>query len=104
MDRETLSSSEWEEELETAAVFVVSDGQIKKPPDQSGEQLGEFHRLFRELRNEPKRFHMYFRMTKEEFDYLHELIKQDIQKQNTQFRNMMFANFFNEKFIHSKNF
>lgn len=29
---------------------------------------------------------MYFRMTKEEFDYIHDLIKKDIQKQITQFR------------------
>nr|CAI5828130.1 unnamed protein product [Callosobruchus analis] len=29
---------------------------------------------------------MYFRMTKDEFNFLHELIKEDIKKQNTQFR------------------
>ena len=48
--------------------------------------MGEFHRLVQELRNDPRRFHVYFRMTKEEFDYVHDLIKKDIQKQSTQFR------------------
>lgn len=49
-------------------------------------KLGEFNRLVHELRMGPRRFLMYFRMTKEEFDYVHELIKKDIQKQSTQFR------------------
>ena len=67
---------------------------IKNPPDRAGYtilikkrlKLGEFHRLVQELRNDPRRFHVYFRMTKEEFDYVHDLIKKDIQKQSTQFR------------------
>ncbi|KAK4884902.1 hypothetical protein RN001_001173 [Aquatica leii] len=50
------------------------------------EKAGEFYRLVSELRKDPKRFHMYFRMTTEEFDYLHQLIENDIKKMNTQFR------------------
>lgn len=49
------------------------------------EKLGEFHRLISEFRNYTKRFYMYFRMTSEGFDYLHELIENYIHKQNTQF-------------------
>lgn len=90
----TSSSSVWEEELETAAVFAVLDEENKKSTrscwvhdiNQKRSKLGEFHRLVQELRNDPRRFHMYFRMMKEEFDYVHDLIKKDIQKQSTQFR------------------
>jgi len=42
------------------------------------EELGEFRRLVQKLRDDSKRFHMYFRMTKEQFNYLHEIIKSDI--------------------------
>ena len=37
---------------------------------KKGEKLGKFHRLVIELLNDPRRFHMYFRMKKKEFDYL----------------------------------
>jgi hypothetical protein len=83
MEIVTSSSSEREEELETAAVFVVLDEQNKKSTRscwvhdiiKKKSTLGEFHRLVQELRNDPRRFHMYFRMTKEEFDYIHDIIK-----------------------------
>lgn len=93
MESLTSSSSEWEEELETAAVFAILNKQNKKSirscwvhEIKKRLKLGEFHRLVHELRNDPRRFHMYFRMTKDEFDYVHNLIKKDIQKQSTQFR------------------
>lgn len=50
------------------------------------EEFGEFRRLVQELRNDLKRFHMFFRMTMEQFDYILEIIKNDIYKRNTQFR------------------
>ncbi|CAI6354047.1 unnamed protein product [Macrosiphum euphorbiae] len=89
----TSSSSEWEEELKTAAVFAVLDEENKKSTrscwvqdiNKKISKLGEFHRLVQELPNDPRRFHMYFRMMKEEFDYVHDLIKKDIQKKSTQF-------------------
>ncbi|CAI6347335.1 unnamed protein product [Macrosiphum euphorbiae] len=88
------SSSGWEEELEAVAAFVVLDEEENKTKtrewvhaiNKKRETLGEFHRLVPELKKDTKRFHMYFRMTMEEFDFLHELIKPDIYKQNTQFR------------------
>lgn len=95
MDCGSLSSSSgWEEELEAVAAFVVLDEEENKTKtrewvhaiNKKRETLGEFHRLVPELKKDTKRFHMYFRMTMEEFDFLHELIKPDIYKQNTQFR------------------
>ncbi|CAI6376538.1 unnamed protein product [Macrosiphum euphorbiae] len=88
------SSSGWEEELEAVAAFVVLDEEENKTKtrewvhaiNKKRETLGEFHRLVPELKKDTKRYHMYFRMTMEEFDFLHELIKPDIYKQNTQFR------------------
>jgi len=89
------SSSGLEEELEAVAAFVVLDEEENKSSktrewvhaiNKKRETLGEFHRLVQELKKDTKRFHMYFRMTMEEFDFLHELIKPDIYKQNTQLR------------------
>lgn len=88
------SSLEWEEEMETAAIVAVLDEENKKSVrstwvheiNKKRKKLGEFHRLVHELRTESTRFHMYFRMTSEQFDYLHELIKKVLQKQSTQFR------------------
>jgi len=88
----STSSSDWEEEIETVAALIVLQEDVKSSRtwvhavNKNREKLGEFHHLVPELRQCSKRFHMYFRMSKEEFDYLHELIRSDIQKQNTQFR------------------
>lgn len=88
----SISSSDWEEEVGTVAAFIVLEENKKTRNtwvhgiNKKREELGEFHRLVQELKNDPERFHMYFRMTKEEFDFLHDLIKNDIQKQNTQLR------------------
>lgn len=85
------NSSDWE----TVAAFVVLDEDERNKRstrtwvhdiNTKREELGEFRRLVQELRNDSKRFHMYFRMTIEQFDYIHELIKSDIFKQNTQLR------------------
>jgi hypothetical protein len=38
------------------------------------QKKGEFHHLVRELEENPNRYEMYFRMTKEEFNVLHDLI------------------------------
>lgn len=91
-DSSSSSSSDWEEDIENAAAFIVANDGIQRSDwihqiNQRREEVGEFHQLVHELFNEhPDRFHMYFRMTKEEFNYLHGLIKNDIQKQNTQLR------------------
>ena len=89
-DSSSTSSSEFEEELENVAAFlVVNERQRNKWVHEINvrrEELGEYHRLVQELNEHPDRYHMYFRMTREEFNFLHELIKEDIIKQNTQFR------------------
>jgi hypothetical protein len=38
---------------------------------------GEFHHLVKELEEHPDRYEMYFRMTKEEFNFLRDLIRGD---------------------------
>jgi hypothetical protein len=63
-------------------MFLVLDEQNKKftrscwvhDINKKRSTLGEFHRLVQELRNDPKRFHMYFRITKE-FDYINDIIE-----------------------------
>jgi len=89
------SSSSYSSDWETVAAFVVLDEDERNKRstrtwvhdiNTQREGLGEFRRLVQELRNDSKRFHMYFRMTMEQFDYIHELIKSDIYKRNTQLR------------------
>ncbi|KAJ8937691.1 hypothetical protein NQ314_011747 [Rhamnusium bicolor] len=48
------------------------------------EKFGKFHKLINEL--DDFKFKNYFRVTREQFYELHELIAVDIQKQNTNFR------------------
>lgn len=47
---------------------------------------GEYHTLFPRLLRHPDRFHTYFRMTKEKFYELLQIIKPHIELQNTFFR------------------
>ena len=49
------------------------------------KEKGEFH-LVKEIESHPNRYEMCFRMTKEEFHFLHDLIRGDIKTRNTQFR------------------
>lgn len=49
-------------------------------------QYGEYHTLMPQLRQDEKRFYIYFRMTSETFDELLDLIKDDIKKQDTNYR------------------
>jgi hypothetical protein len=68
MEIVTSSSSEWEEELETAAVSAVLDEQNKKSTrscwvhdiNKKWSTLEESYRLVQELRNDPRQFHMCF--------------------------------------------
>lgn len=47
---------------------------------------GEYHALYQDLLNDSERFHMYFRVTKTQFEEIHDFIKNDIQKKRTTFR------------------
>jgi len=42
--------------------------------------------LVKELEEHPNRYEMYFRMTKEEFYFLNDLIRGNIKTRNTQFQ------------------
>lgn len=55
-----------------------------------------FSNLFLQLINDSEKCHQYFRISYDEFTYLHNLIKNDIKKQTTQFR----ASILTEKRLH----
>ena len=40
------------------------------PIDQSHQQFGKFHTLYKDLRKYPDRFYTYYRMSTEQFDYI----------------------------------
>lgn len=46
---------------------------------------GEFHHLFSELRNDPQKFHSYFRMSLLTFDYILKKISDKLMKKWTNF-------------------
>ncbi|XP_071055952.1 uncharacterized protein [Onthophagus taurus] len=88
----SCSSSEWEEDLENVATcLAISESKKKKSYwvheiNKKRNNFGEYHRLVKELEEYPKKFHMYFRMSKEQFEFVHDIIKNKIQKKSTQFR------------------
>ena len=53
--------------------------------NQSRGENGEFHHLFCELRRDPVRFHQYFRMSIDTFDYLLDQIQHKLVKKWTNF-------------------
>jgi len=50
------------------------------------KDFGEFHTLMPELRQDEKRFYIYFRMPSEYFDKILSLIKEDITKMDKNYR------------------
>ena len=53
------------------------------PLNQSFQQLGEFHTLYKDLRKYPDRFYTYYRRSTEQFDYILAQIEHLIYKPNT---------------------
>ncbi|KAL4120277.1 hypothetical protein QTP88_012999 [Uroleucon formosanum] len=94
MDYSSSSSdSDWIEEVEETVVATYILNQTVKnrrfwvhPINKERNEKGVFTNLFPQLINDPEKFHQYFRMSYDQFSYLHNLIKDDIKKQNTQFR------------------
>nr|CAD7258206.1 unnamed protein product [Timema shepardi] len=86
------SSSEFEEELENACAGLVANTVARRKRvwvhqiNLKRKEKGEFYHLVKELREHLSRYEMYFRMTKEEFQFLHDLIKENIVTKNTQMR------------------
>ena len=50
------------------------------------EELGEYHKLVNELRQHPDKFYTYFRMSKEKFDELVEILTPTLHRQTSHFR------------------
>ncbi|XP_001946487.2 protein ALP1-like [Acyrthosiphon pisum] len=94
MDYSSSSSdSDWIEEVEETVVATYILNQTVKnrrfwvhPINEERNEKGVFTNLFPQLINDPEKFHQFFRMSYDQFSYLHNLIKDDIKKQNTQFR------------------
>lgn len=87
------SSDEWDQELEcAAAVLVLEERQKRKywvhPINLVRLFHGEYHTLISllEMDDNSDRFHMYFRMNREQFENLHSLVEMSIKKTNTTFR------------------
>ena len=53
------------------------------PINQSCQQFGEFHNLYKDLRKYPDRSYTYYRMSTEQFDYILTQIEHLIYKPNT---------------------
>ena len=53
------------------------------PINQSRQQFGEFHTLYKDLRKYPDRFYTYYPMSKEQFDYILAQIEHLIYKPKT---------------------
>ena len=71
----------------TAALLLYRRQKYRRywvhPINQSREQFGEFHRLYKDLRKYPDRFYTYYRMSMEQFDYILAQIEHTIYKPNT---------------------
>jgi hypothetical protein len=86
------SSSDYEADLENVCAILAADTVTVRRNvwvhdiNMKRKEKSEFHHLVKELEEHPDRYEMYFRMTREEFNFLHDLIKGDIKTRNTQFR------------------
>ena len=61
------------------------------PINKNRENYGEFQHLFKALKQDEARFKSYFRMSISTFEYVLELVRDNIAKQNTAFRDAIGA-------------
>lgn len=88
------SSDEYEEEIEEVAAAIICVKACKHRRmwiheiNLNRQRDGEYHTLISILEKEENndRFSMYFRMRRDQFEYLHDLIKNKIEKLDTKFR------------------
>ncbi|XP_014242917.1 protein ALP1-like [Cimex lectularius] len=84
-----MSSSD-EEEFLLLFAFVQSTSTRRRfwvhPINQRREELGEYHRLCRELHSHEDRFFSYFRMSRQSFEELHEVLRPRIERITTNWR------------------
>ncbi|KAL0124146.1 hypothetical protein PUN28_006162 [Cardiocondyla obscurior] len=88
---ELSSSSKFNFEIETTCAVMQNIVSFKKRVwvhniNLRRKEKGEYHHLINNLKEDRSRYENYFRMTKEEFEVLHDLIKEDIKTENTQMR------------------
>ena len=89
-----LEEMDWLDEEEemvavTAALFALQTETREHwvhPINQRRHDFGEFHVLWPEIYIDDERCKMYIRMTKKQFDVLHNLLENKLNKQNTNFR------------------
>lgn len=83
-----MSSDSDEEEL--LLLYALSRSQRKRvwvhDINKKREELGEYHRLCRELSSHEDRFFTYFRMSQDLFEELHEMLIPKISKCTTNWR------------------
>ena len=58
---------------------------------EQGKEEGEFHTLFRRLKDDRQKFCKYFRMSMSKFENLKQLLHTDIEKKNTRWRRSITA-------------
>ena len=71
----------------TAALLLYRRQKYRRywvhPINQSREQFGEFHMLYKDLRKYPDRFYTYYQMSADQFDYILAQIEHLISKPST---------------------
>ncbi|XP_017780983.1 PREDICTED: putative nuclease HARBI1 [Nicrophorus vespilloides] len=84
------SSSETDEEcaqnVKTTRTKSANRSHWVNPNNSQREELGEYSRIMNTLEEDPSKYDLYFRMNKNEFNFVHSLIETDIRKRNTQLR------------------
>lgn len=87
-------SSSSDEEVIVAAFLAEEEEKKTKrkrsmwvhPINQKRAQLGEFHHLFKDLKEDEKKFFQYFRMSTKKFFDLLDILEPDLTFQNSSFR------------------
>ena len=79
----------------TAALLLYRRQKYRRywvhPINQSCEQFGEFHMLYKDLRKYPDRFYTYYWMSTDQFDYILAQIEHLIYKSSTTWRHSISA-------------
>jgi hypothetical protein len=86
------SSLDYEGDLENVCAILAADTVTVRRKvwvhdiNMKRKEKGEFHHFVKEHEEHPNRYEKYFRMTKEGFNFLRDLIRGDIKTRNAQFQ------------------
>lgn len=87
------SSSDDEEVMIVAAILTEDESKKKRkrstwihPINRKRLNLGEFHHLFNDLKEDENKFFQYFRMSPTKFSELGDILEHELTFQNTSFR------------------